>query len=139
MEEDVREVVENYVSGVTKPDVELVRSAFRHDAHMCGYLGDTFVTTPIEGFLDVVASTPDPAGWVGGYSHVIPSVGVTGDVAVAVLKETGYLGGNFTNYFSLVRENGTWAIASKTFFLTGGAAPPVPAGPRPGSRLGPAG
>jgi hypothetical protein len=34
--------------------------------------------------------------------------------------------GDFTNYFSLVRANGTWAIASKTFFLTGGEAPPAP-------------
>lgn len=93
---------------------------------MWGYLGDTFLTTPIEGFLTVVANTPDPAGWVGDYAHDIGSIEVTGDVAVAVLKETGYLGANFTNYFSLVRENGTWAIASKTFFLTGGAAPPAP-------------
>jgi hypothetical protein len=126
MKDDVREVVEKYVAGVTKPDVDLVRSAFRSDAHMWGYLGDTFVNTPIAGFLDIVAGTPDPAGWVSGYSYAIPSIEVTGEVAVAVLEETGYLGGNFTNYFSLVRENGTWAIASKAFYLTGGEAPPAP-------------
>lgn len=126
MDEDVRAVVENYVSGVSKPDVELVRSAFRPDAHMWGYLGDTFLTIPIDAFLAVIARTPDPAGWVSGYSHQVRSIEVTGDVAVAVLEEWGYLGGDFTNYFSLVRENETWAIASKTFFLTGGEAPPAP-------------
>jgi Putative lumazine-binding len=125
MEKIVREVVENYVSGVTKPDIELLRSAFRSDAHMWGYLGPTPVTIPIEVFFDIVAKAPDPAGWVSGYASIIRSIEVTGDVAVAVLEETGYLGGNFTNYFSLMRENGTWAIASKTFFLTGGDAPPV--------------
>jgi hypothetical protein len=125
MNEDVREVIENYVRGVTKPDVELVRSAFLPDAHMWGYLDGLYVSAPIAGFLDVVAKSPDPAGWVSGYAHVIRSVEVTGDVAVAVLEETGYVGSDFTNYFSLVRENGTWAIASKTFFLTGGAAPPA--------------
>lgn len=126
MEKDVKEVVENYVTGVTEPDVDLLRSVFRPDAHMWGYLGDTFVNTPIAGFFEIVAGAPDPVGWVSGYSYVIPSVNVTGDVAVAVLEETGYLGGNFTNYFSLVRENGTWAIASKAFYLTGGEAPPAP-------------
>lgn len=126
MDEDVREVIENYVRGVTKPDVELVTSAFLHDAHMWGYLGDTYLSIPIQGFFDLVAKTPDPAGWVSGYSHVVRSVEVTGDAAVAVLEEIGYLGGDFTNYFSLVRKSGAWAIASKTFFLTGGVAPPAP-------------
>lgn len=126
MDEDVRKVIEKYVQGVAKPDVELVRSAFASDAHMWGYLGGAYVSAPIEGFLDVVAKTPDTSGWVGGYTHVIRSVEVTGDVAVAVLEESGYLGGDFTNYFSLVRENGGWAIASKTFFLTGGTVPPHP-------------
>jgi Putative lumazine-binding len=96
MEPDVQAVLENHVSGVTQPDAQLVRSAFRSDAHMWGYLGDTFLATPIEGFLTVVANTPDPAGWVSDYSYDIGSIEVTGDVAVAALKETGYLGGNFT-------------------------------------------
>jgi hypothetical protein len=126
MDEDVREVIEDYVSGVTECDVDLVRSTFRSDGHMWGHLGDTFLSMPIKGFLDVVANTPDPVGWVDGYSYTIPSIEVTGDIAIAVLEEVGYVGGNFTNYFSLVRENGTWAIASKTFFLTGGVAPPAP-------------
>ena len=126
MSAEVTDVIETYVHGVTKPDAEVVRSAFRPDAHMWGYLGDTFVTTPIAGFLDIVSKTPDPETWVDGYSYDISGIEVTGDVAVATLKEEGYLGGNFTNYFSLVRENGTWAIAGKTFFLTGGAAPPAP-------------
>jgi hypothetical protein len=126
MNEDVRAVVEDYVAGVTKPDADLIRSVFRSDAHMWGYLGGTFVTVPIDEFLAVVAKTPDPAGWVSAYTHEIRGVEVTGDVAVAVLEERGYLGGDFTNYFSLVRESGAWAIASKTFFLTGGEAPPAP-------------
>jgi hypothetical protein len=46
MENDVRAVVENYVSGVTKPDVELLRSAFRPDAHMWGHLGGTAPAFP---------------------------------------------------------------------------------------------
>lgn len=126
MQADVQAVVESYVSGVTKPDVAEVRSAFRPDAQLWGYLGDVFLTMPVGGFLAVVESTPDPAGWVNDYSYSISSIEVTGNVAAAVLEEKGYVGGDFTNYFSLVRENGKWAIASKTFFLTGGVAPPAP-------------
>jgi Putative lumazine-binding len=128
MDQEVKEVtaaVQNYVKAVTDGDTALLRSVFRGDAHMWGYLGSSLISLPIEEFIDIVAKAPDPASWVDGYSHAIRSVEVTGDVAVAVLEETGYIGGNFTNYFSLLREDGRWAIAGKTFFLTGGQAPPV--------------
>ncbi|MEU6259651.1 nuclear transport factor 2 family protein [Streptomyces griseorubiginosus] len=122
----VREVIGKYVAGVSASDPELVGSAFRPDAHMWGYLGEELVTVPIGRFLDVVAGSPDPALWLDGYTHTVRSVEITGNVAAAVLEETGYLGSDFTNYFTLVREKGEWAIASKTFFLTGGQTPPAP-------------
>lgn len=122
---EVQAAVEKYVSGVIANDVGLVSSAFRVDAVMWGFLGgDSVVTLPISTFLDVVAGAPDPSGWAADYTHKIHSIEITGDVAVAVLEETGYLGGaDFTNYFSLVREDGRWQIAGKTFFLTAGALP----------------
>jgi hypothetical protein len=125
-QDDVRGAIDKYVRAVASRDVGLLRSVFRADAHMWGYLGETLLSIPIEGFFTVVAGSPEPAAWAGGYSHKIRSIEVTGDVAVGVLEEAGYIGADFTNYFSLVRENGSWAIAGKTFFLTGGTVPPLP-------------
>ncbi|MFJ9900668.1 nuclear transport factor 2 family protein [Streptomyces sp. NPDC091280] len=124
--EAVRAVIELYVTGVSASDAEVVASAFRPDARMWGYLGDQLVVAPITEFLNVVRETPDPGSWKDSYSHRIRSIDVTGNAAAGVLEETGYIGADFTNYFTLVRENGTWAIASKTFFLSGGDVPPAP-------------
>src|SRR5947209_5769448 len=97
--DDVAATIETYVRGVSTGDAVVVGSAFRDDAHMWGYLGDEFVSVPIGGFLDVVASGPEPADWVGGYSAHIRDIEVTGEVARAVLDETGYVGSDFTNHF----------------------------------------
>ncbi|MEU0950715.1 nuclear transport factor 2 family protein [Streptomyces canus] len=129
MEDDnaVHAVVEAYVAGVSANDAAAVSSVFRKDAFMWGFLGGSdVVAMPASDFLPVVASAPEPARWVDGYDHRIRSVEITGDTAIAVLEESGYLGADFTNYFTLVREDGRWSIASKTFFLTGGSLPAPP-------------
>lgn len=121
---DIEAVMETYVKGVSANDPGEVFSAFRPDGFMWGYLGGSDpVAMPISEFLKVVGGAPAPATWVSGYRYKIRSIEVTGDVAVAVLEETGYLGADFTNYFSLVRADGQWKIAGKTFYLTAGTLP----------------
>jgi len=128
-EAGVLAAVEAYVAGVSANDESLVLSAFRPDAVMWGYLGgQDIVVLPATEFARIVAGSPDPAGWVAGYQHRVRSIEVTGDVAVAVLEENGYLGtADFTNYFSLVKADGAWRIAAKAFYLTGGKLPAPPA------------
>ncbi|MEW2071619.1 nuclear transport factor 2 family protein [Streptomyces sp. NPDC007346] len=114
--EGVRSAVEAYVAAVRAADPEAVRAAFRPDAYMWGYLGPQLVSAPIEAFCEVVAADADPGAWTPAYTYAIRSVEVSGDVAVAVLDESGYQGHDFTDHFSLVREDGVWRIAGKTFF-----------------------
>ncbi|MVO90531.1 DUF4440 domain-containing protein [Streptomyces sp. p1417] len=115
-QDGVRAAVEAYVAAVSAADPEAVRAAFRADAYMWGYLGDQLVSAPIEAFCEVVAADTDADAWVPAYTYTVRSVEVSGDVAVAVLDERGYQGHDFTNHFSLVREDGEWRIAGKTFF-----------------------
>lgn len=112
----VRSAVQDYVTAVRAADPRAVRAAFRADAHMWGYLGQEFVSAPIEAFCEVVAADTDSHQWSQNYTYTIRSVEVSGEVAVAVLDEYGYQGHDFTNHFSLVRQDGGWRIASKTFF-----------------------
>ncbi|MFE6774945.1 nuclear transport factor 2 family protein [Streptomyces sp. NPDC057702] len=116
----VRAAVEAYVTAVSAADPKAVRAAFGPDAHMWGYLGPEFVSAPIEAFCEVVAADTDAHTWSRDYSYAIRAVEVSGDVAVAVLDEYGYQGHDFTNHFSLVRRDGAWSIASKTFFRRDG-------------------
>jgi hypothetical protein len=43
---------------------------------------------------------------------------------VAVLAEDDYQGMNYVNFFSLVKLEGRWRIADKTFTMTGLATSP---------------
>ncbi|MFJ5265554.1 nuclear transport factor 2 family protein [Streptomyces sp. NPDC088387] len=129
MKDGVQAAVENYVKGVSENDPEIVASAFREDAYLWGFLGDTeVVAMPVSEFLKVVSKAPDPSQWIADYTHRIRSIEVSGDTAIAVLEESGYLGADFTNYFTLVNQGGQWKIASKTFNLTGGTLPVPPEG-----------
>lgn len=121
-EQQVRAVVERYVDGCRRADADTVQSAFRPDARMWGWLGPDLVAAPMEEFFAVVAGPkpPEAAGWEAGYASEIHSISVTGDIAVAVLEETGFLGADFTNHFSLVREDGEWLIATKSFTTKAG-------------------
>ncbi|WP_432124172.1 nuclear transport factor 2 family protein [Streptomyces sp. C10-9-1] len=112
----VHATVEAYAAAVCTADPEAVRAVFRPDAHMWGYLGPRFVSAPIEAFCEVVAADTAAHEWATSYTHTVRSVEVSGEVAVAVLDEYGYQGHDFTNHFSLVREDGRWRIAGKTFF-----------------------
>ncbi|VXB62725.1 nuclear transport factor 2 family protein [Aeromicrobium sp. 9AM] len=116
-QERVTAAVERYVDAVVASDAEAVSAAFRADAWMWGYLGPDLVSAPISEFCQVVAETAEDDAWTADYSHTIEGIEVSGGVARATLKERGYRGGAFTNYFTLVRAAGEWSIASKTFYL----------------------
>ena len=113
MENEVREVVQLYVTGVSTNSSELVTQAFSSDATMWGYLGEDFVKQSAVDFANNVvdkAPEPDP-----NYRFSIHDISIDGNVATAVLDEHAYLGSDFRNYFSLVRINGRWRIVSKVF------------------------
>ncbi len=120
----VRAVVERYVTGVADGDVDAVRRAFRADAHLWGFLGDEPASMPVEAFLDIVAEAPSPTATAADYAGEITAVSVTGGIGMATLVERAYLGMDFVNHFTLLREGGEWRIASKTFVRTAGEPPP---------------
>ncbi len=113
MEDEVRQAVELYVTGVRANDAETVKRAFSEDAVMWGYLGPDYLTQSASSFADDVVATapaPDPA-----YRYEIHSIEVFGEIASAILDERAYLGADFRNHFGLVRIDGTWRITSKVF------------------------
>jgi Putative lumazine-binding len=119
--EAVAALVQMYVDGAARADVELLREAFLESARMYGYEKDVHLDVPIQDFFDEVASLPVPGP--GFRSHVV-SMNIVGDAGVAVLAEDDYQGMNYVNFFSLVKLEGRWRIANKTFTMTGLATSP---------------
>jgi putative lumazine-binding protein len=120
--EAVAAVVQMYVDGAARADVELLRDAFFESARMYGNEDDVHFDVPIQDFFDEVASLPVPGPRFR--SHVV-SIDVVGDAGVAVLAEDDYQGMNYVNFFSLVKLEGRWRIANKTFAMTGLAPSPL--------------
>jgi hypothetical protein len=112
-QEAVRRVVQEYIDACQAGSVERLRAIFHENALMTGYLAGQFLIGPPEPFFDAVRNAPPPAA--GTYQAKIGAIEVTGDVASAVLNESGYLGLDFTDYFHLARIDGNWRIVSKTF------------------------
>ena len=58
---------------------------------------------------------PIPYESGAAYSGDITTVEVSGDVAAVTLKEDGYFGDNYTNWFHLARLDGEWKIINKSY------------------------
>lgn len=112
---DAKKIIEQYVDGCRRGDLELLKSIFHPDAQMAGFLGGELLYGGPGPFFDAVSQNPPPANAGEPYSADISDVKVTGNVAQATLTESGFLGMNFVDYFHLLKNEGRWQIVSKTF------------------------
>ena len=107
--------VQEYVAACLTGSVERLESIFHPNAVMSGYFqGEFYLGSPVP-FFDEVRDNPSPSETGAAYSAEITTVEVSGDVASVTLKEDGYLGTRFTNWFHLVRLDGRWIIISKAY------------------------
>lgn len=110
-----KQVIEEYVEACRVGSVERLQAIFHPEALMSGfYQGEFYVGSP-EPFFDEVADNPPPAESATLYTGEITNVEQTGDCASATLKEIGFLGSNFTDWFHLAKVDGVWLILSKTY------------------------
>ncbi len=115
--EAVRRVIEQYIEG-SKGNLETLKAVFHADARMTGYLGSTLLLGTPQPFFDAVENAATPES-LAEYKAEIRSIEVVGQAAIATLVETGFLGSDFTDFFHLIREDGSWKIISKTFHQGG--------------------
>ena len=111
----VRAVVQLYVDGVRSGDMALLSRAFHPDAQMYGRFNGQAMNMPIVKFIEIAQGMPAPAKSGEAYRATISAVELSGDAAVATLKEVNYQGADFVDYFTLQHDNGTWKIVNKTF------------------------
>ena len=110
------QVLEAYIEGSRALDAERLRTCFRPDAVMNGYLRGRLLLGGPEPFFQDIAGMK--AGGVdhSAFSAAVTSLAVNGDIAqgaVRMEKLAGQL--DFQDYFHLVRDDDGWRIISKTF------------------------
>jgi len=113
---EARAVIEEYVNACNDGSVERLKAIFHENALMSGYMMGDYLMGPPEPFFRAVENPPPEAPLTAGnYKGEITTVEVSGPVASVTLKEAGFMGMNFTDYFHLAKVDGTWLIISKTF------------------------
>ena len=111
-QEAVKAVIEAYVAACAAADTVALQAVFHPDANMSGYLAGQCLTGTPAPFIDAVSQNPAPGE---EYHSQISDVRVSGSIATATLREQGYMGMSFTNYFQLLNSGGGWLIVAKLF------------------------
>lgn len=116
-EADVRQLVQNYIDGTFTANVELLQSCFHKDAIMTGYMGPDLVIATPAIFIEDIKSNPSMESKGDPYKADITELAVTGNVARATVKETGFFGeGALEDSFHILKDtDGKWKIISKCF------------------------
>jgi hypothetical protein len=116
-EDQIRAVVEDYLSGMMFADEERLRRAFHAHAKSIGYEGDRFEWDSLDAFIAACQAAgrlpPDTS-----YEARILWLEITGNMAVVKLEDI-YRDMRYTDYLTLMRIDGTWAIINKAFFNHG--------------------
>jgi hypothetical protein len=121
---EITSTIDLYVEGVRNGDGAKLREAFHPQAWMFGSLAGTRYDEPIGELIALVDGHPVDVD--GSFQARVVSVEQVGDAAFAVLEEEGFWGTvSFTDFFTLVKIDGRWTIANKTFAHTGGEPPPM--------------
>ena len=114
--EQVREVIQRYIEGTYKADVEMLSGVFHPQARMTGYLGDMLLLGTPEPFLKDMGSAPSMESKGDPYHAEIRELNVTGRIASAIVYETGFRGdGVLEDHFQLLCDEGKWYIIAKSF------------------------
>ena|SRR5690349_1723394 len=108
----ITEVLEKYNQGVAQADSALMKPAFAAEATIFGVADGKLSGGAITGLYEGIDADfrPSPEG-----RAVIAYINVTGTAANARVDTNDVSGLCFTDYFNLLKVDGTWTIVSKIY------------------------
>lgn len=110
--EAIIEVVNHYITGSATGDVAELKLAFHDKCTMTGYINGEMYMGDIHGFYGMVEQVGAPSADFRAKADV---VAVEGTVAVAHVAFDNWHGMSFTDYHTLIKEDGTWKIIAKAY------------------------
>ena len=120
--EAIAAAIQLYIDGASKGDAAKLKQGFDERAWMFGSLGGQRYDVPVAQLIELCEKQPLDSD--GSFEARIISIEQVGDAAAVTLEEDGCWGGvSFTDFFTLVKIDGTWKIVNKTFGHTGGELP----------------
>jgi len=111
--EMIEKTVQFYIDGAKSGKGDDMKPAFHKDATIFGYIGDDLFAGPIQKLFD----WNDENGPATELETRIASIDVVGTVATVRLESDKWTGHKFTDFFTLLKVEGTWKIMNKVFHL----------------------
>ena len=111
--EAISKLIQHYIDGAVAGRGELMKPAFHQDATIYGYVGPDLFAGPIQGLYD----WNDENGPATELETRMASIDVVGTVATVRLESDNWTGHKFTDFFTLLKVEGTWKIMNKVFHL----------------------
>lgn len=112
--EQVLAVVQGYIDGLYKGNVEDLKKVFHKDAVMYGFTSDELLGGTVNNLYDYIEKFGDAPNIKSRLDvlHMTPTTAV-----VRVELENDAADGNFTDYHSLIKIDGQWKVVAKLFHL----------------------
>lgn len=101
-----------YIEGCTTGSVETLKKAFHDKCSMTGYINGDMYIGDIHGFYGMVEQMGVSPTEFHGQADV---VALEGTVAVAHVAFENWHGLSFTDYHTLIKEDGKWSIIAKAY------------------------
>ena len=111
--EMIETTVQFYIEGAKSGKGDDMKPAFHTDATIFGYIGDDLFAGPIQKLFD----WNDENGPANELEARITSINVVGTIANVRLELDNWTGHKFTDFFTLLKVDGTWKIMNKVFHL----------------------
>lgn len=110
--EEILACLSGYVAGAVEGKAEIMRRAMHADAQIFGYLDGELFAGPMQRLYEYVDSH-EPAG--DGLRWAASLVDASDGAACARVVIENWGGHDFTDYFTLLKVDGSWKIMNKVF------------------------
>ena len=111
----IRAVVTLYLEGMIWGQPDKLRRAFHPKATAAGHFDGSYTNTgPVDFIPEWLGLGTLPPGTP--YTSEITRIDVTGTIAFAKVTDTCF-GDDYTDYLTLIRDQGQWQITHKAWFV----------------------
>jgi hypothetical protein len=110
--EAIATTLQHYIDGARGGDGGCMRRAFLEDATVRGSYGGKPVDWTLQAFCDVI----EQGGPASDLKARVVEIHFSGSAGTARIEAENWRGTRYTDFFTLIRRDNTWRIASKVFF-----------------------
>ena len=109
----IEKAVQFYIDGAKSGRGDDMKPAFHEDATIFGYIGPDLFAGPIQKLFD----WNDENGPATDIKTEISNIDIAETIAIVRLESDNWTGHKFTDFFTLLKVDGSWKIMNKVFHL----------------------